>query len=300
MKHNIPVQDYGQLASEMADAVSQCVHCGFCLPACPTYNLLHQEMDSPRGRIILMKSVLEREIDLEEAVPYIDHCLGCLACQTVCPSGVQYGNLLTPFRAYSETVRRRPAEERFSRWVTKETLPKPARFRLATQVAKISKPFASIAPTRFQAMLDLVPEDIPGAERLPSTFPAQGTRRAKVALQVGCVQQVLAQKINLATLRVLSKNGIEVVIPSAQGCCGALALHTGDMDTAFNLASNNLDNFPKDVDAIISNAAGCGSAMHEYPQLFKGSKYEELASLFAEKVIDITVFLTEIDLEPIP
>ncbi|UCD40934.1 MAG: 4Fe-4S dicluster domain-containing protein [Chloroflexota bacterium] len=300
MKHNIPVQDYGQLASEMADAVSQCVHCGFCLPACPTYNLLHQEMDSPRGRIILMKSVLEREIDLEEAVPYIDHCLGCLACQTVCPSGVQYGNLLTPFKAYSETVRRRPAEERFSRWVTKETLPKPARFRLATQVAKISKPFASIAPTRFQAMLDLVPEDIPGAERLPSTFPAQGKRQAKVALQVGCVQQVLAQKINLATLRVLSKNGIEVVIPSAQGCCGALALHTGDMDTAFNLASNNLDNFPKDVDAIISNAAGCGSAMHEYPQLFKGSKYEELASLFAEKVIDISVFLTEIDLEPIP
>jgi glycolate oxidase iron-sulfur subunit len=300
MKHTIPVEDYGPLASDMADAVSKCVHCGFCLPACPTYNILHQEMDSPRGRIILMKSVLEGEIELDDAAPYIDHCLGCLACQTVCPSGVQYGNLLSPFRAYSESVRQRPAEERFSRWITKETLPNPGRFRFATQVGKISKPFTSVIPAKFQAMVDLIPENIPEFQSLPSTFPAQGATRARVALQIGCVQQVLAQEINLATLRVLSRNGIEVVIPPTQGCCGALALHTGDVDTAYTLAAHNLITFPSDVDAIVTNAAGCGSSMHEYPYLFKGTEYEEQAKNFSDIVIDISVFLNEIDLEPIP
>lgn len=297
MKHKIPIEDYGPLASDMADAVSKCVHCGFCLPACPTYNVLNQEMDSPRGRIILMKSVLEGEIELEEAVPYIDHCLGCLGCQTVCPSGVPYGNLLSPFRTYAESIRRRPVEERLSRWVTKETLPNPGRFRFATKVGKISKPFV---PSHFKAMVDLIPEQIPDFQTLPATFPAQGTKRARVALQVGCVQQVLAQEINMATLRVLSRNGIEVIIPRAQGCCGALALHTGDNDTAYKLAVHNLKTFPMDVDAIITNAAGCGSSMHEYPYLFKGTEFEELAESFAEIVVDISVFLAEIDLEPIP
>lgn len=300
MKHTIPVEDLGLLASDMADAVSKCVHCGFCLPACPTYNLLNQEMDSPRGRIILMKSVLEGDIELEGAAPYIDHCLGCLACQTVCPSGVQYGKLLTPFRSYSESVRERPVGERFSRWVTKETLPNPSRFRLATRAGKLSKPFAAIIPDGFQSMVDLIPESIPAAQQLPATTPAEGTRKAKVALQVGCVQQVLAQEINLATIRVLSSNGIEVVIPSAQGCCGALGLHTGDIDSAYDLALHNLNTFPDDVDAIVTNAAGCGSGMHEYPLLFKGSEYEELADTFSEKVIDISVFLADLDLEPIP
>jgi glycolate oxidase iron-sulfur subunit len=300
MKHTIPVEEFGLLASEMADAVSKCVHCGFCLPACPTYNLLHQEMDSPRGRIILMKSVLEGEIGLDEASPYIDHCLGCLACQTVCPSGVPYGNLLSPFRAYSETTRRRPAEERFSRWLTKDTLPNPGRFRLATQVGKFSKPFTSLIPSQFQAMVDLIPDRIPGVQPLPSTSPAQGTRRARVALQIGCVQQVLAQEINLATLRVLSLNGIEVIIPQTQGCCGALALHTGDFDTAYKLALHNLKTFPQDVDAIITNAAGCGSSMHEYPHIFKGSEFEDLSKSFSERVVDISVFLNDLDLEPIP
>jgi glycolate oxidase iron-sulfur subunit len=300
MKHTIPVEDLGLLASDMADAVSKCVHCGFCLPVCPTYNLLNQEMDSPRGRIIIMKSVLEGEIELDEASPYIDHCLGCLACQTVCPSGVPYGNLLSPFRAYSESTRQRPVEERFSRWLTKETLPYPGRFRFATQLGKLSKPFSSVIPSRFQPMVDLIPDSIPDTQSLPATYPAQGTRRARVALQIGCVQQVLAQEINLATLRVLSRNGIEVIIPSTQGCCGALALHTGDVDTAYNLALHNLKTFPLDVDAIITNAAGCGSSMQEYPYLFKGSKFEDLAESFSKKVVDISVFLNELELEPIP
>ncbi|MCJ7536580.1 MAG: heterodisulfide reductase-related iron-sulfur binding cluster [Anaerolineales bacterium] len=300
MKHTIKLEDYGPLASEMSEAVSKCVHCGFCLPACPTYKVLQQEMDSPRGRIIIMKSVLENQIPLEEAMPYIDHCLGCLGCETVCPSGVQYGNLLSPFRALAESKRKRPIDEQLSRWVTKETLPYPNRFYYAAKLGKISKPLSSAVPKRFQAMLNLIPESIPALQSMPEVFPAQGVKRGKVALQVGCVQQVLAQEINLATINVLTRNGYEVVIPKNQGCCGALALHTGDHQTARDLAANNLRSFPNDSNAIISNAAGCGSSMHEYPLLFKNTELEEAAVSFSRRVRDISVFLSEIDLAPIP
>lgn len=300
MKHTIPLKDLGPMASDISDAVSKCVHCGFCLPACPTYNVLHQEMDSPRGRIILMKSVLEGEIDLEEAVPYIDHCLGCLSCQTACPSGVEYGKLLSPFRFYSESKRKRPADERISRWITKETFPYPDRFRLANQVGKFSKSISGAFPKRFQAMLQLIPESIPERQTLPFVYPAEGVRRARVALLAGCVQQILAQEINLATLRVLARNGVEVVIPPDQGCCGALALHTGDSKSARSLAERNLLAFPSDVDAIITNAAGCGSGMREYPNIFKGSELSEFANKFATKVIDISEFLSELDVIDVP
>jgi glycolate oxidase iron-sulfur subunit len=300
MKHTINVDDYGPLAAEMAEAVSKCVHCGFCLPACPTYKILQQEMDSPRGRIIIMKSVLENQVELEEAMPYIDHCLGCLGCVTVCPSGVQYGNLISPFRALAESTRKRPVDERLSRWFTKKSLPYPNRFYYAAKLAKISKPLSSAAPKRLQAMLNLVPGSIPTLQSLPELIPSEGSRQGRVALQVGCVQQVLAQEINLATINVLTRNGYEVVIPKNQGCCGALALHTGDHKTAHELAVNNLKTFPLDVDIIISNAAGCGSAMHEYPLLFKDTEFEGKANSFSEKVQDISVFLNEIDLAPIP
>lgn len=300
MKHTIPLEDLGPLAADISDAVSKCVHCGFCLPTCPTYNVLHQEMDSPRGRIILMKSVLEGEVNLEEAAPYIDNCLGCLSCQTACPSGVEYGRLLSPFRFYSETKRKRPVDERFSRWITKETFPYPERFRLANQVGKFTKPVSGALPKRFQAMVHLIPENIPERNALPSFYPAKGSRRARVALLTGCVQQVLAQEINWATLRVLAHNGVEVVIPPDQGCCGALALHTGDKKSARALAERNILAFPDDVDVIITNAAGCGSGMKEYPHLFKGSEFGELAIKFGIKVIDISVFLSDLDIQTIP
>jgi glycolate oxidase iron-sulfur subunit len=300
MKHTIPIEEFGPLATEMANAVAKCVHCGFCLPACPTYNVLHQEMDSPRGRIILMKSVLEEDIELEDAIPYIDHCLGCLSCETACPSGVPYGELLSPFRSFAEKNRHRPTEERLTRWFTKETLPFPERFRFAARVGRLAKPATKFFPKIFRPMLDLVPDSIPQQQVLPSVFPAEGTRRARVALQTGCVQQVLAQEINWATLRVLARNGIEVVIPQHQGCCGALAMHTGDRHTARSLALNNLKSFPEGVDAIITNAAGCGSTMYEYPILFKGTEFEEAALKYSQKVYDISVYLSEIDLAPIP
>jgi glycolate oxidase iron-sulfur subunit len=300
MKHTINIEEHGLLASEMAEAVSKCVHCGFCLPACPTYKVLQQEMDSPRGRIILMKSVLENQVELEEALPYIDHCLGCLGCQTVCPSGVQYNNLISPFRALAESKRKRPVDEQLSRWITKECLPYPNRFYYAAGLGRLTKPLSPAVPKRFQGMLNMVPNDIPSIQSLPEIIPAIGKKKGRVALQVGCVQQVLAQEINLATIDVLTLNGYEVVIPKAQGCCGALALHTGDHERARELAANNLEIFPADVDAIISNAAGCGSSMHEYPLLFKGTEHEKAALHFSAIVRDISVFLNEITLEEIP
>lgn len=300
MKHEINIDAYGPLSAEMAEAVSKCVHCGFCLPACPTYKVLQQEMDSPRGRIILMKSVLENQIELEEALPYIDHCLGCLGCQTVCPSGVVYNNLITPFRALAESMRTRPVDEQFSRWIAKQCLPYPNRFYYAAGLGKISKPLAPAVPKRLQGMINLVPQDIPSLQTLPEVVPAMGKMKGRVALQVGCVQQVLAQEINHATINVLTRNGFEVIIPKDQGCCGALALHTGDHQTARHLASNNIEIFPENIDAIITNAAGCGSCMHEYSLLFKGTVEQAKADHFAKMVKDISVFLNEIDLTPIP
>jgi len=247
-----------------------------------------------------MKSVLEGDIDLEEAVSYIDQCLGCLSCQSACPSGVIYGDLLSPFRVFAEDNRRRPADERLIRWITKETLPFPDRFRWATRLGNFARPASTLIPSQLQTMVDLIPEKIPSSQTLPSTYPAQGKRRARIALLTGCVQQVLAQEINWATLRVLSHNGIEVIIPHNQGCCGALALHTGDNKTAQKLAINNLRSFPGDVDAIITNAAGCGSSMHEYPLLLKSTDYEEAAVNFSQRVYDISVFLDEFDIDPPP
>lgn len=296
MKHSIPIEEIGPLAEEMADAVTKCVHCGLCLPACPTYKLLNEEMDSPRGRIILMKEVLEGDLDLGQAVPYIDHCLGCLSCQTACPSGVEYGELLTPFRSIAENHRQRPAGERFSRWLAKETLPFPTRFRVATNAGKFARPLSGVLPAQCDAMLDLIPESIPDSTPIPAFYPAVGKPHGRVALLTGCVQQVLAQEINWATLRVLALNGIEVIIPQKQGCCGALALHTGDLASAQELGAHNLSVFPKDIDAVITNAAGCGSCMKEYPRLFYGTELEAQASEFANKVKDISVYLAEIEL----
>ncbi|HSF80823.1 MAG TPA: heterodisulfide reductase-related iron-sulfur binding cluster [Anaerolineales bacterium] len=303
MQHTIPVETLGPLGSAMAGAVEQCVHCGFCLPACPTYTVMMEEMDSPRGRIILMKSVLEGEIQLDEALPYIDRCLGCLGCVTACPSGVPYGELVMPFRAYAQGRSQRPIAQRAVRRLALETLPDPGRFRLAAQTGQLARPLRRILPEKLRSLVDLLPGDLPPAQPLPAVHPAQGQRRARVALLSGCVQQVLRPEINWATLRVLSRNGVEVVIPPTQSCCGALALHTGEMKEARRLAENNLRAFGSrmegGLDAILTNAAGCGSGLHEYPLLFKGTPLESQALEFAARVQDISVFLEELGpLEP--
>src|SRR3990172_11453647 len=303
MNHKIPIESLGPLGELMANAVTKCVHCGFCLPACPTYTVLGEEMDSPRGRIILMKSVLEGGIELEDAIQYVDRCLGCLGCVTACPSGVPYGELITPFRGYAEERRHRPTVERLARRVTRETLPFPTRFRLAAKAGHLAKPVGKYLPLQFQAMLKMLPDNLPTAPPLPEHYPAQGKRRARVGLFSGCVQQALSPEINWATLRVLARNGVEVVIPPGQGCCGGLALHTGDHATARRQAANNLGIFPQDVDAVLTNAAGCGSCMHEYPLLFRGTPQEDQAQDFAGRVLDISVFLDQLGIEdpgPLP
>ena len=294
MKHSIPVDQLGAQGHAMADAVSACVHCGFCLSTCPTYKVMGEEMDSPRGRIFLMKEQLEGKLDLEESLPFVDRCLGCMACVTACPSGVEYADLLTPFRARAEETRSRTLMERLTRLMVTQTLPFPNRFRLAATLGKLGKLVQPWLPKPMSAMLDLLPANLPKAQPLPALYSALGTRRARVALLAGCAQQVLAPQINWATLRVLAKNGVEVVIPRNQGCCGSLSMHTGAQAQARALAGHNLDVFPQDVDAILTNAAGCGSGIHEYGLLFAGTPLEEQARAFAAKSKDVSVFLAEL------
>jgi glycolate oxidase iron-sulfur subunit len=263
VQHHIPTSKLGPAAAGMARAVSSCVHCGFCLPACPTYRVLGEEMDSPRGRIVLMKQALEGELAVSDALPFIDRCLGCLACETACPSGVRYRELVVPFRAHAEATSR-PVHARVARSLLLNVLESPARFRLAHAAGRLAGLVSPVLPAALRAMLQLLPPRLPAAQRLPEHVAAIGRRRARVSLLAGCVQRVLRPSINTATLRVLAANGVEVVIPPAQGCCGALALHVGHDARGARLADHNVRVFGADVDAIITNAAGCGSAMKEH------------------------------------
>lgn len=301
MLHSIKPEEHGVLGEEMADAVSTCVHCGFCLAACPTYKELGQEVDSPRGRIVLMKEVLEGTLPLEESLPHIDPCLGCLACEPACPSGVPYRDLISPFRALSEQKRSRSLTERLTRWLTQVTLPYPGRFRLAATSAKLAKPFAGLLPKSMRVMLDLLPPSLPARQSWPEINPAVGQRRARVALLTGCAQSVLDPDINTATIEVLTRNGVEVVVPKNQSCCGALSWHVGNLAQARVHAKQNLRAFPEDVDAVVTNAAGCGSGMHEYPLILKGTEDQQQAEAFRDRVCDVALFLSRLgDLQPVP
>ena len=299
MEHKIDIQSIGlPQADAMASAISSCVHCGFCLPACPTYLVLGEEMDSPRGRIVLMRGVLENNLPLDAATPYLDRCLGCLGCVTACPSGVQYGELLSSFRAYSEDKRQRPIVDRVARKMAGLTLPFPTRFRWAAALGKIAKPFAGMFPAPLRAMLGLIPNRLPHSVSIPKFTPAQGVCRGRVGLLAGCVQQAIAPEINAATIRVLAANGFDVFVPRGQGCCGSLSMHTGDAKRARIFAEVNLDLFPQDLNAIITNAAGCSSGINEYELLFRGHRLEEKAKQFAERIQDVSQFLNTIELVP--
>lgn len=298
MNHTIPPNQHGPRHENMTHAIETCVHCGFCLSACPTYAVLGEEMDSPRGRIYLMKEVLENNLTAKEAEPYIDRCLGCLACEPACPSGVPYGELLTSYRSYTNQTRHRPLLDQATRQLISQTLPYPGRFRAAARAGAIAKLGQKFLPEPFQAMLNLLPAELPPHQPLPEVVPAVGPRRARVALLVGCVQQVLAPQINWDTVHVLAHNGVEVVIPPAQGCCGSLLAHIGELEQAQILATRNFSAFPDDVEAILTNAAGCGSGMKEYELWFKGTPHHEQATKFAHKVQDVTQFLADLGIKP--
>lgn len=302
MLHSISTETFGPLGEPMAKAVSACVHCGFCLAACPTYRELGQEMDSPRGRIVLMKEVLEGTLELAAAQTHVDRCLGCLACEPACPSGVPYRDLISPFRAVTAGKMRRSTGEKARRFLAGKTIPFPARFRLAAMLGTAARAslFRRWVPRSWHAMLDLVPEKLPAAQSWPEVNPAIGKRRARVALLLGCAQRVLDPDINTSTIEVLTRNGVEVLVPRAQGCCGGLAWHTGDLPAARRCARRNLLAFPADVDAIVTNAAGCGSAMQEYHLILRGTGDEELVGAFRHRVQDVSLFLAGLGLrEPL-
>ena len=300
MRHAMRPDLLPEQPSAMTGAVEACVHCGFCLPTCPTYRVLGLETDSPRGRIVLMKEVFEGTLQTADVLPSLDACLGCLACMTACPSGVRYDRLLQGFRHASRNTTSRPLVSRLRRRGLLRTLPHPRRLRAAARVGRLARPVRGLMPAAVKPMLDLLPGPGPDLGPLPATYPAVGPVRARVALLSGCVQQIMAAETNWATLRVLARNGVEVLIPPSQGCCGALALHLGELDTARRQAAWNIEAFPRDVDAVISNAAGCGSALREYGELFEGRAEAVTAAGFAERAMDISVFLDQLGIDPPP
>lgn len=257
-------------------------------------------MDTPRGRIVLMKQVLEGGLAWEAAQPHVDRCLGCLACEPACPSGVPYRDLISPFRALAKTKFKRSFADTLSHFLAAQTIPFPGRFRYAVWAGLMTRRLRSVVPSALRPMMDLVPDQIPPAQQWAPVNPALGEHRARVALLIGCAQQVLEPDINTATIEVLVRNGVEVIVPKAQGCCGGLSWHTGDIEAAQAFARRNLDAFPPGVDAILTNAAGCGSAMHEYPLVLRGTSDAARADIFRKRVMDVSVFLARLGLRDVP
>ncbi len=298
MHHNIDTAKLGPRGPAIGAAIQACVHCGFCLPACPTYQELGQEMDSPRGRILLMKNVLEGNLQPESAAVHVDRCLGCLACVSHCPSGVHYGDLVSSYRDQMRVGGNK--RQTIPGLLARLTLPYPSRFRWAVRTGKFAKRFSFLVPRALRPMLDLVPDQLPTQQPIATFNAASGQRRGRVALLSGCAQQVLAPDINAAAVRVLVRNGVDVVVPSGQGCCGALAWHVGHGGDAQNAAARLLKAIPEDVDALLTTAAGCGSAIHEYPLLMAGTEWENAAKRLAEKSMDVSVYLNRLQLSAIP
>jgi glycolate oxidase iron-sulfur subunit len=290
------------------ELIDKCVHCGFCLPVCPTYVLWKEEMDSPRGRIYLMKMAAEGAAKIDETwVSHFDACLGCMACMTACPSGVDYGKLIEATRAQIERRYTRPAaEKRFRRFLFSTfTRPDPLRALLLPLrlyqnaglqglVRRMGIP--KLLPARWRALEALLPR-VPAQETLPELIPAHGERRRRVGLLLGCVQRVFFPQVNAATARVLAAEGCEVVAPAAQPCCGALLVHAGEEAGAMSFARQMIDAFEKaQVDSVIINAAGCGSNVKEYGHLLRDDpEYAARAKALAAKCYDVSEFLAELE-----
>ena len=282
-----------------------CVHCGFCTATCPTYQVLGDELDSPRGRIYLIKDMLEagRPAD-EKTVKHIDRCLSCLACMTTCPSGVHYMHLVDHARAHIEKTYRRPLMDRLLRAVLARVIPYPGRFRLALLGAKLARPFARFLPdARLRAMLAMAPKHIPPVSRNddPQVFPARGERRLRVALMTGCAQKALNTDINDATIRLLRRLGCEVVVARGAGCCGALTHHMGMQDLSHSSAAASIRAFMAEkraggLDAIVINTSGCGTTVKDYGHMFRNDPLAGDAATVANLAKDISELLATLGL----
>ena len=283
-----------------------CVHCGFCTATCPTYVLDGDELDSPRGRICLIKNMLEGSEPVgAETVKHIDRCLSCLACMTTCPSGVYYMHLVDHGRRHIEQHYRRPWTERLLRHWLGRVLTQPRLMRMALQAARLVKPFAALLPRRLRPMVELAPSAIPAPSPVddPQTFPAEGERRMRVALLPGCAQQVLAPEINEATIRLLTRLGADVVLAPGSGCCGALMHHLGDEQPALALARANIDAWERvreqagGLDAVVANASGCGTMLKDYAFLLRTDPaYAEKAARIATLARDVSEIVAELGL----
>ena len=280
-----------------------CVHCGFCTATCPTYQVLGDELDSPRGRIYLIKDMLENERTPDaKTVLHIDRCLSCLACMTTCPSGVHYMHLIDTARAYIEDNYKRPLSDRALRWVLARILPYPTRFRIALLGAKIGRPFARLIPDpRLRAMLEMAPKVIPPVSRNddPQTFHV-ADKKMRVALMTGCAQRALNTDINDATIRLLTRLGAEVVIPKGQGCCGALTHHMGKEDESHATAAKNIRAWVAEMDAgldaIVINTSGCGTTVKDYGHMFRNTDLAADAARVSAIAMDVSEVLMKLDL----
>ncbi len=279
-----------------------CVHCGFCTATCPSYQVLGDELDSPRGRIYLIKEMLEtgRPAD-RETVRHIDRCLSCLACMTTCPSGVHYMHLIDHARAHVEKTYRRPLLERLLRFALAKIVPYPGRFRLAMRGARLVRPFARLLPdARLKAMVAMAPPVLPKPSESdrPQVFAAIGERRHRVALQIGCAQRALDPDINDATIRLLRRLGCEVVIPKNLGCCGALSHHMGRASESHAQAARNIRAYlaAGPLDAVIINTSGCGTTVKDYGHMFRTGPLAAEAAEVAGLALDISEFLQQIGL----
>ncbi|MDT0683148.1 glycolate oxidase subunit GlcF [Roseicyclus sp. F158] len=295
-----PAQLRDPATAEANSILRACVHCGLCTATCPSYQVLGDELDSPRGRIYLIKDMLENDRDPDpETVTHLDRCLGCLACTTTCPSGVDYMHLLEHARDHVESRHRRPWRDRALRALLAGVLPHPRRFRLALRAAKIGQPFRRLLPDRrLRAMMDMVPARTAASARHdePGLHPALGESRRRVALMTGCAQKVLDADINAATIRLLTRLGCDVVIPEDTGCCGALVQHMGRTQQAKNSAAQMIRAVTAagELDAFVVNTSGCGTSIKDWGHLFRGDPLEVQAADVAAKARDVSELLEEL------
>ncbi|NVO22312.1 glycolate oxidase subunit GlcF [Donghicola mangrovi] len=287
------------------EVLRTCVHCGFCTATCPTYQVLGDELDSPRGRIYLIKDMLENNrVPDEKTVRHVDRCLSCLACMTTCPSGVHYMHLVDHARAYIEQNYTRPWHDRALRWTLAQILPYPSRFRFALWLAKLGRPFKGLVPDpRLKAMLEMAPKHVPPVSRndSPQTFAAAEPKRMRVALMTGCAQKALNTDINDSSIRLLRRLGCEVVIAKGAGCCGALTHHMGRENDSHDAAAANIRAWMSEIergglDAIVINTSGCGTTVKDYWHMFRNSDLSAAAEKVSGLAMDISELLVKLDL----
>ena len=281
-----------------------CVHCGFCIATCPTYVLLGDELDSPRGRIYLIKDMFETgRRATATVVRHIDRCLSCLSCMTTCPSGVNYMHLVDQARSHIEATYRRPLGDRFLRALLGAILPHPRRFRWAMLAARLARPVAGLMPGRLKTMIRLTPRRAAAARMNVAVFQASGVRRKRVALLAGCVQQDIEPAINAASLRLLARLGCEVVVAGGAGCCGALKHHLGkaaDAEVKANIAAWCAEADGAGLDAIVTNASGCGTMVKDYGYMLRNDPvWSAKAARISALARDISEIVSELGLKDV-